>query len=121
MGDGAIVSWQDRVISRLGGASYTVTRYAEGARTDGLWSKGAPSTVTITALPQPLDGDALKFLPEGRRAEDARLVFTTAPIVCEDGRADVISIGGVPHEVYLVETWTLRGTTGYRVHCARQA
>lgn len=118
------MTWQAEVIASFatddgaGSGAYAVTRCAEGTRTDGLWQPGATSSVSIVASVQPLDGDALKFLPEGVRAEDARLLFTTTPIIVEDGRADVVTISGATYRFYLVEPWSLDGVA-YRCHCAR--
>lgn len=55
---------------------YTITRKAAGSYVNGLFVAGSPSTLTIQASIQPVSGEDLKPLPEGRRLDDYIKVYT---------------------------------------------
>lgn len=103
------------------GSAYTVTRRAAGAYASGIWADGSTSTFSITAHVQPVTGRDLKTLPEGQRAEDSRIVYTTTELRATAGGPDSISIGGEAYEVTRVETWSGLGGTHYRAIVHRQA
>lgn len=105
------------------GASYTVTRKAATTYTAGRAVAGATDApITIVASVQPVTGRELKALPEGRRAEDVRILFTTTELRTESpaGAADQVTIGGELYEVFQVKPWTAHGGTHYEVLAARQ-
>lgn len=87
--------------------AYTVTRRAAGTYPGGVATPGTPSTITIEAAVQPLAGRDLKRLPEGRRAEEARTVFTVTELLVggenQPHEADLISIDGGLYEVSSVQ------------------
>ena len=61
----------------LGQRTYTITRQSGGSTgTDGIWTPGAESTLTIRGSWQPLTGRELEQLPEGYR-ERARAKLNT--------------------------------------------
>lgn len=55
---------------------YTITRYAAGTMVKGRYVAGSTSTLTIQASIQPVSGEDLKSLPEGRRLDDFVKVYT---------------------------------------------
>ncbi len=55
---------------------YTITRYAAGTTVKGRFVAGSSSALTIQASVQPVTGEDLKPLPEGRRLDDYVKVYT---------------------------------------------
>lgn len=104
-------------------ATYTVTRRAAQTVTDGIVTLGATSSVSITAVVQPLRGKDLEVLPEARHARDVRMIHTRTALRVDSsaGAADVVTIGGEAYTVIHVEEWTIRGSTFYRCYAARNA
>lgn len=70
--------------------TYTVTRSTPGAVTLGRPAAPTTTTLPIAASIQPLTGRALKDLPEGKRAEDYRWVFTETRLYALDPVANVL-------------------------------
>lgn len=96
--------------------TYTRTRYAPGTVTNGVGARGAPALASIVASVQPITGKDLQSLPEGRRADEAKAVFTTSELRV----ADRVAIGGDVLEVDKVEQWDAFGATYYRAVCSRR-
>lgn len=110
------------IIARNLTGTYTVTRYAAGTWTSGVFTKGSGSTVSVAGAVQPVSGREFQALPEGRRANEVRVFFTATALLTEGATpADVVSIGGESWEVFHVETWTGRGVTHYRCLVSRLA
>jgi hypothetical protein len=101
-----------------GAGSYAVTRHATGTLALGRYTAGATSSLTITAVVQPLSGRDLESLPEGRSASDTRVVHTATAL--QVNPPDVVTIGGEAYAVYHVERWELRGRVFFRCYAARQ-
>ena len=109
------------LIADFATGSYTVTRRA-AATTDGHGRNvaGATSSISIVAAVAPASGRDLLRLPEGRRANETRMVLTaTALLVGGQGaanEADLISIDGASWEVQHVEVWRQPGVdaAGYK-------
>lgn len=104
-----------------GGGIYTVTRLATSTTfTSGRHVPGSSSTLQIAASVQPYQGKKLTIVPEGLRADDVRVIFTTTALKCDPGACDRIAIGGVAYVVFHVEgPWELDGDTHYRAYAAR--
>lgn len=102
-----------RLISRFATGTYTVTRRTASTYVAGRAVAGSSSTLTITASVQPASGRELERLPEGRRAKETRVLYTTTPLyVGGQGaayEADRIAIGGATWEVQHVEAWPAAG------------
>lgn len=105
-------------IASLSTGSYTRTRYAAGTTVDGLYTAGAASTATIDASVQPVRGAELQSLPEGRHADDSRVVYTESELRVSPV-PDRVTIGGEAFEVFKVEPWTAHGVTYYRALVSR--
>lgn len=102
---------------------YTVTRVGKGAAAGGRYTSGAETTLSIEASIQPVSGRDLKTLPEGRRAEEVRVVYTVTELrtLNPAGDGDVVTYGGEPWEVFRVERWPdLAGGEFTRAMIARQ-
>lgn len=99
---------------------YVVTRTQRGTTFRGRTSLGAQSTLTINASVQPIKGNDLKLLPEGRRSEESRVVYTDTQLLIggyeQPTEADVVTIDGEDWEAHHVEVWrdALSGNVGYR-------
>lgn len=110
------------MIARFKTGTYTVTRTAVGTRTNGRYTPGATSTFDITASVQPVTGRDLQSLPEGQRAEETRIVYTTTELRTRTATVDPdsISIDSETWAVVKVERWQAFGNTHYRAFVARQ-
>jgi hypothetical protein len=105
-------------IASLATGSYTRTRYAAGTTTDGVYTPGSTSTASIVASVQPVRGEELHALPEGRHADQSRVVYSeselrAAPI------PDRVTIDGAEFEVFKAERWDAFGETYYRALASR--
>lgn len=86
-----------------------VTRKARGNTVRGRVQDGTVSTVTIVAATAPATGNDLLRLPEGRRTNETRVIFTSTQLYVGGigfaYEADTISIDGGAYEIMHVETW----------------
>lgn len=100
--------------------TYDVTRQASKGFTRGVANPTTNSTFQITASVQPATGQDLLRLPEGRRTNETRVLFTTTQLFTGDqgqtDEADLVTIEGDPWEIQHVETWVdpVTKTIGYR-------
>lgn len=96
------------------GASYTVTRRVRAKMVNGRAVPGATSMFTIVASVQPSSGRELLLLPELRRTQEARTVYTTTRLYTggqsDPFEADQIAIGPNEWEVQFSNPWL--GTPG---------
>lgn len=88
----------------------TLRRFSQGSYVDGLWVEGTYFDETITASIQPLSGEDMKELPEGRRLSVGYKMFTSTKIntVLEAGKninADHVLFDNKEFEVYQVKVW----------------
>lgn len=105
-------------IASLSTGSYTRTRYAAGATVDGVYVPGAASTEAIVAAVQPVSGDVLKALPEGRHADQSRVVYSESELRAAPV-PDRVTIDGAEFEVFKAERWDAFGETYYRAVVSR--
>jgi hypothetical protein len=110
-------------IASLSTGTYTVTRRAVGAYSDGRWTPGGTSSFSIIASIQPVSGRLLLALPENERTEEQRVVYTITELRTRIGAADpdVVTIDGDAWEVSRVDRWQAFGAVHYRAFVARQA
>lgn len=59
---------------------YTIQRPATGSYVNGVWVAGAATNVAIMATIQPVTGEDMKTLPEGRRLSDYVKVYTSTEV-----------------------------------------
>lgn len=104
------------MLARYKTGTYTRTRTTAGAYVTGRFVAGTTTTDSLDLCIQPLGGRDLKILPEGRRADDTRVVYsltelrTTSPA----GAADKLTIDGEVWEVFHVDPWLpLRPSVNY--------
>lgn len=93
-------------ITAFSTGTYTVTRTATGMRVEGSYVPGATSTFSIDASIQPVTGRNVKGMPEGRRPEELRVVFTTTELIAGDpghGMGDVVTYKSEAWEVITSE------------------
>lgn len=105
-------------IASLSTGSYTRTRYAAGSTADGVYTPGAPSTASIVAVVQPVSGAELKALPEGRHADDSRVVYSESELRVLP-LPDSVTIEGAEFEVFKAKRWDAFGDTYYRAVVSR--
>lgn len=111
------------VIGAFATGSYTVTRTAAGATALGRYTAGSTSSFDIAASVQPVSGRDLLALPEGLRADETRIVYTTTELraLTSASDTDAITIDGETWDVVRVERWQAFGGTHYRALAARRA
>lgn len=113
------------LIESFATGTYTVTRTTRAAPVRGREQQGTETTFDITGSSSPATGNDLKKLPEGRRTNETRVVFTATELLLGGegaaNEADTVSIDGQDWEVEHVETWrdSSSRTLGYR--CVVQA
>jgi hypothetical protein len=95
------------------GGTYVLTRRQRAQVVRGVFQPTNDLTVNIKACVQPATGKDLLRLPEGRRANETRVLFTTSQLDCGDVdsafEADTVTIDGQPWEVQHVETFNQGG------------
>lgn len=109
------------VLSFATADGYVVTRRARTGFSRGLALPTEDVTMTIVASVQPATGRDLLRLPELRRSNETRVLFTATQLrtgdAGEDHEADLVEVEGEQWEVQHVETWvqapSIQGT-GYR-------
>lgn len=89
--------------------TYTVTRTTPGVPVDGIIPPGTPSTFTIDASVQPVDGATLKDMPEGQLADESRVIFTQTELKTrtKTTEPDVIQIDGFNFRITKVQFFTV--------------
>ncbi len=98
------------------GSPFTVTRYSE-SYVEGVASRTPSSVFTAAAHIQPVSGDRLLALPEGRRSEDIRVMFAKVELRV----GDAVRYKGVDWEVFEVQDWEPpEGSPFWRALLARQ-
>ena len=82
---------------------YTITRYASGTMVKGRYVAGSTSTLTIQASIQPVSGEDLKPLPEGRRLDDFVKVYTDSNLQTLPSQPDRLTWRGYTYECISVD------------------
>lgn len=106
---------------------YAVTRRTSPAQRfiRGVAQPTSDIVINIRASVQPASGADMLRLPELRRVNETRVVFTTTQLHISDAgdgvQADIISIDGLPWEIQHVETWVQAGLEGTGYRCIAQA
>jgi hypothetical protein len=115
-GENLLSSYFPSIIDTASTGTYTVSRKAAPTYVKGRLQPTAVSTTfTITASVQPLTGQDMSLLPEGSRADNTKILFTTTRInTVGSAEPDVVSIESEDYEVFSVETWIGFGDTYYR-------
>lgn len=89
-------------------SSFVVTRKEAGSFVNGKWVEGDTSTFTIQASVQPLRGDEIQLLPEGRRNSQAVRIYTDTLLynkTNESTNPDIVTAFETDFEVLTVEPW----------------
>lgn len=105
-------------LSSLSTGTYTRTRYAAGTTTAGVYAAGAATTADIVAAVQPVRGAELHALPEGRHADNSRVVYSETELRASPV-PDRVTIEGDAYEVFKSERWDAFGETYYRALVSR--
>ena len=98
----------------LGARTYTVTRVAAGSfGSDGAWTDGATTTLSVIGSWQPTNGREVQALPEAYRTRQTAKLFCdpTQPVlypvrVDSRQRPDVVTRDGVAYLVVTASDWT---------------
>jgi len=88
----------------------TLRRPAVGSYVDGVWIEGATTDSTITASIQPLTGEDMQELPEGRRESEGYKMYTSTQVRTVQGagsnqNADRVVFKAKEYEVHQVNPW----------------
>lgn len=112
------------LVASFATGTYTVTRRASGGFSRGIAQDTTDTTFTITGSLSPASGRDLLRLPELRRSNETRVLFTTTQLQVGDPgelyEADWVSIDGAQWEVQHVESWGQPGG-GQAYRCILQA
>lgn len=88
---------------------YTVTRRLATPFRRGLAQPTTDATFNVTASIQPASGKDMLRLPEGRRANETRVLFTATQLYTGDEgldyEADFVEVDGEVWEISHVEDW----------------
>lgn len=107
------------VIASFSTGTYTVTRTAADSYAAGIRTPGATSTFSIDASVQPVSGNDLRAVPEGRRVDDFRTLWTRTALILTPN-PDQVSIGGEVFEVFRAPAFGILEPTFYRVMVTRR-
>lgn len=87
--------------------AYTVTRRVAATLVHGIAVSGSTSSVPIEAAVFPASARDLRRLPEGRQAQETRVLFTTTKLLVggqnQPNEADLVNVDGALWEVQLVD------------------
>jgi hypothetical protein len=111
-------------IDGLSTGTYTVTRRAASAFTDGIYpGGGSASTFSIAAVVEPatglqrvVGGYEMRSDNDGQRTNDIQVIYTRTELYTRrpTHEADLVTIGGRQFTVFRVESWNLSGEVHYR-------
>lgn len=106
-------------IELLKTGDYTVTRRVSNSLVNGRLASKVDTTLEISAMVHPGTGAEVKYLPEGMRGAETRVLFTTTELRGVGALApDKVAIDGLTFEVVRVEPWKQLGNF-FRVVLAR--
>jgi hypothetical protein len=107
------------VIAAFTTGTYTLVRSSgEDTYVKGRRVAPATSTSSIVGCIQPVTGRDLQVLPEGMRADEARVLYSTSELRAEPP-IDRVIIDGEVWEVFKCERWQGFGTTHYKAFVSR--
>lgn len=110
------------IASLTQGGPYTVTRKTVGGYDeDGMAVAGSTSMLSAAGSLQPVTGRELRDLPEGKRGDEIRVLYTLTEIRMQSPthEPDVITIDGEPWTTVKVERFDAFGETHYRAFFSR--
>lgn len=85
---------------------FIVTRKEPGSFVDGDWVEGDYIAFIIQASVQPLKGEEMQMLPEGRRNSQAVYIYTKTKLnTVDEANPDLLQAFGSDFEIYSVEPW----------------
>ena len=88
-------------------SDFTVYRRVPGTRTEGKWVEGSEAAFTVSASAQPLRGEEMQSLPEGRRTMQAIKIYSDTELNTEDEEngisPDVFEFRGDRYEIVTSE------------------
>ena len=113
-------------IDALATGTYTVTRRLKGSYTDGIYTAGSSSTLTISAvvesatgLQRVVGGFEMRTDNDGQHANDIRVIYTRTELFTRSDsyEPDLISLNGRNYTIFRCEPWDLAFyETGNEVH-----
>lgn len=105
----------------LGTGTYVVTRTASGTRTLGRYSPGAVTTFSVNLGVEPATGRQLRDLPEGRRGDEALMIFSPVELKTEmpGFEPDQVSYQGEQWAVVTSRRWEGFSEVHYEVMAQR--
>jgi hypothetical protein len=86
--------------------TFNVRRLGPGAYVNGFWQEGVPTVIQIQASVQPVRGDEMQTLPEGRRDSQAVKLYTSTKLqTVDDDNPDILEAFDADFEIISVEPW----------------
>lgn len=109
-------------VALLSTGSYVVTRRGPSGYSDGIRVPPDTEALTIVASVQPLSGQEVRRMAEGKRDREAMAVYTATELRGSGSafEPDLIAIDGAVFEVDKVERWAAAGNY-YRAVVLRKA
>lgn len=102
------------VVGSLATGTYAVTRRGAPTFVGGIeQGDGSVSTLMIPMSVQSVGPQMMDVLPEGTRIQDARTLFSAAPLLTAQengGLADRVTIDGVMFQVQAIRDWQAEGS-----------
>lgn len=104
---------------------FTVKRTVAGSYVNGVYVEGAESTITIQASVQPVSGQDLVAIPEGRRASDMVKVYTSDDLFGQgdagSGQSpDRLTYRGKDYEIYSKEVRQMDIIPHYKMYAIKK-
>lgn len=104
---------------------FTVKRTVAGAYINGVYVEGPESTITIQASVQPVSGQDLVAIPEGRRASDMVKIYTDSDLFGQgdagSGQSpDRLTYRGKDYEIYTKEPNQMGIVSHYKYYAIKE-
>jgi len=94
---------------------FVIRRKVAGTYVNGLWVEGGFTNITILASVQPLNGEQLEMLPEGRRTTQSVKIYTDTKLqTVTSANPDILLAFGDEFEVITVEPWQSNVISHYK-------
>lgn len=103
----------------------TIKRTVAGAYVNGVFVEGSESTITISASVQPVSGQDMVAVPEGRRASDMVKLYTDSDLFCQgdagSGQSpDRLVWRGKEYEIYTKDVCQMSVINHYKYYAVKE-
>jgi hypothetical protein len=103
----------------------TIKRTVPGSYVNGVYVEGTETTLTIQASVQPMSGNDLVAVPEGRRASDMVKLYTSTDLFSQgdagSGQSpDRLTYRGKDYEIYTKEPNQMGVVSHYKYYAIKE-